>query len=268
MSDRDFLRATFTTVAREYDAVRPGYPEALIEDAVALSGLPPGGRCLEIGCGTGQATLPFARRGYSLLCLDIGAEMLAIAAEKLAAYPNVRFEQVAFEDWQPEPEPFDLVFSATAFHWIPPEVSYAKSAEALRPGGALAIIYNMHPRPQEGFFVESQALYQQYDPAWREPSGCPVEDDIQAHVDEIDATGLFEPAGARTYPWRYTCGTADYLRLINTYSGHLALPEPNRRALYAGLAELINRRYGGQVVKDYLAVLYVARKAGASSDTG
>lgn len=207
MPDRDFLRATFTSVAREYDAMRPGYPEALIEDAIALSGLPVGGRCLEIGCGTGQASRPFARRGCQVLCLDIGAEMLAI-------------------------------------------------------------IYNMHPRPSEGFFIESQPLYQQYDPAWREPPTRPVEDEIQAHVAEIDATGLFEPVITRTYPWRYTCSTVDYLRLINTYSGHLALPEANRRALYAGLADLIDRRYGGQVVKDYLAVLYLARKPGARAGAG
>jgi len=267
MSDRNFLRATFTSVAREYDAVRPGYPEALFEDAIALSGLPPRGRCLEIGCGTGQATLPFARRGYQLLCLDIGAEMLAIAAENLAAYPNVRFEQAAFEDWPPETEPFDLVFSATAFHWIPPEVCYSKPAQVLRPGGALAVIYNMHPRPAEGFFVECDALYRRYDPAWREPSGRPVEDEIQARVIEINSTGLYEPAIVRTYPWRYTCSTADYLRLINTYSGHLAMPEANRRALDASLADLIDRSYGGQVVKDYLAVLYLARKPGGPPDS-
>lgn len=260
MSKRNELRITFNTVAREYDAVRPGYPEDLIQDTIALSGMPPGGRCLEIGCGTGQATLPFARRGFQLLCLDIGADMLAIAAEKLSAYPNVRFSLVAFEDWQPEPEPFDLVLSATAFHWIPPEVCYAKPAQVLHPGGALAIIYNMHTGPFEGFFLESQPLYRRYDPAFRDLPNQHIEDEIQGHIIDINDSGLFEPVMVRTYPWRAVYATDEYLRLINTYSGSLAMPEPNRRALYAGIADLIDTRYGGQVVKEYLAVLYLARK--------
>jgi SAM-dependent methyltransferase len=268
MTRRDRLRVTFNTIAREYDAVRPGYPPALIEDVITLSGLPPGGRCLEIGCGTGQATLPFARRGYHLVCLDIGADMLAVAAERLAAYPNVRLVLAAFEEWQPGPEPFDLVFSATAFHWIPPEVSYEKPAQVLKPGGALAIIYNMHPRPDHGFFVESQNLYRQYDPDWREPTRRSVEDEIQAHMVDVNASGLYEPVIVRTYPWSAVYSTADYLRLINTYSGHLALPETNRRALYAGLAELLDRRYGGQVQKEYLGVFYLARKPGGGKKPG
>ena len=86
MSDYSFLRTTFNTVAREYDAVRPGYPQALIEDLISLSGLPPAGSCLEVGCGTGQATLPFAVRGYRILSLDMGADMLSVAREKFRPY--------------------------------------------------------------------------------------------------------------------------------------------------------------------------------------
>jgi ubiquinone/menaquinone biosynthesis C-methylase UbiE len=57
------LRSTFDRTALLYDKVRPGYPEELFEDVVSLSGVPAGGRVLEVGCGTGQATLPLARRG-------------------------------------------------------------------------------------------------------------------------------------------------------------------------------------------------------------
>jgi len=262
MTHRDILRATFTSVAREYEAMRPGYPEALFDDVMALTGLPPGGRCLEIGCGTGQATLPFARRGCRLLCLDIGAEMLAVAAEKLAAYPNVRFERISFEDWQPEPQPFDLVFSATAFHWIAPEVRYIKPAQVLKPGGALAIISNEHTRTEEGFFTESQRFYRQYHPAYRQPDSRSAGEIVQAQALDVNRSGLYESVFTRTYPWRAVYSTSDYLRLLNTYSDHLAMPEANRSALYAALAGLIDNHYGGQVTKEYLAVLYIAQKPG------
>ena len=111
-------RTSFDRAARLYDEARPGYPEELVADVVALSDIPEGGRILEIGCGTGQATLPFARRGHRMLCLDIGPEMAAVAAENLRSFPGVEVRAQAFEDWQPDGELFDLVLSGTAFHWV------------------------------------------------------------------------------------------------------------------------------------------------------
>ena len=169
---------------------------------------------------------------------------------------------MSFEDWPPEPEFFDLVFSASAFHWISPEVSHTKSAQVLKPGGALVLFYNNNPRPSEGFLIESEAIYRRHDPAWRDPYGCSTEEEIRVYAAGIKDTGLFEQVSVRTYPWQATYSTADYLRLINTHAGHLAMPEANRRALEAALARLIDSRYGGQVVTDYLAALYVARKPG------
>jgi SAM-dependent methyltransferase len=269
MSDYSLLRSTFNTVAREYDAIRPGYPEALIQEVISLSDLPPGGRCLEVGCGTGQATLPFAVRGYRILSLDIGADMLSVAREKFRPNSNVRFQQTSFENWQPDPEPdlFDLVFSATAFHWVPAAVGYPKAASVLKPGGALAVFDNRHPVPKQGFFVEVDAVYRQYDPGWKEPGKRrSVEDYTRAIARDISSTGLYaDPPGVivRRYPWTQTYTTEEYLRLINTYSNHLALPTDNRKALYHGIADLIERRYRGKVGKEYLAVLNIARTKAA-----
>ena len=73
-----------------YDEVRPGYPEELFDDVVSLSGIPAGGRILEIGCGTGQATVPFARRGYRILCVELGENLAAVARRNLEAIPAAR----------------------------------------------------------------------------------------------------------------------------------------------------------------------------------
>jgi SAM-dependent methyltransferase len=132
--ERNRLRATFDQVALQYDEARPGYPEALFDDVVTLSKIPQGGRILEIGCGTGQATVPFARLGYRILCIELGEDLAAGARHKLDAYPWVEVRTGAFEDWLTEEGAFDLVISATAFHWIDPKVAYPKAAKALRRG--------------------------------------------------------------------------------------------------------------------------------------
>ena len=60
-------------------------------------------------------------------------------------------------------------YSATAFHWIPREIGYAKAAQALKPGGALAVFSNQHPRPYTGFFDEVEPIYRQIVPEWSDP---------------------------------------------------------------------------------------------------
>jgi 16S rRNA A1518/A1519 N6-dimethyltransferase RsmA/KsgA/DIM1 with predicted DNA glycosylase/AP lyase activity len=95
---RERLRSTFDGAAALYDEVRPGYPEGLFDDIVSLSGVPSGGRVLEVGCGTGQATLPLARRGYEILCVELGGNLAAVARRNLAGYPGVEVLTGDFEE--------------------------------------------------------------------------------------------------------------------------------------------------------------------------
>src|SRR5690348_8212499 len=112
--DRRAMRQNFDAGALFYDAARPGYPPALFDDLVALAGLPPGGRILEIGCGTGQATVPLARRGYRILAVELGAQLAAVARRNLAAYPRAEVVVGDFETWPIEAEAFDLAIAATS----------------------------------------------------------------------------------------------------------------------------------------------------------
>src|SRR5262249_11757074 len=125
---------TFGEDARLYDRMRPGYPRLLFDDLVELTILGAGARVLEIGSGTGQATEALASRGFRVTALDLSADMAAVCAERCARFGDlVRIEVGPFEHW-PATATYDLVFSATAFHWIDPEVRISKSAALLRPG--------------------------------------------------------------------------------------------------------------------------------------
>lgn len=159
--ERSRLRLRFNEDAALYDQARPGYPAAMLDDVVALADMPAGGRILEIGPGTGQVTLPWAQRGYRIVAVELGADMAMVARQKLADFPLVQIHVGAFEDWPVEPGAFDLVFSATAFHWIDPAVRYRKAALALKQGGALALCWNKHVQlpASRGFFEACQPFY-------------------------------------------------------------------------------------------------------------
>ncbi len=134
--------ASFDADALAYEQARPVYPERLFDDLVALSGVPAQGAVLEIGSGTGKAALPLAQRGFHLLGVELGANMATIARQKLAAYPNARVVVADFEQYPLPAAAFDLAVAASAWHWIDPAIGYPKVAQALKPGGALALLWN------------------------------------------------------------------------------------------------------------------------------
>src|SRR3954467_13362324 len=118
-----------------YHAPRPPYPDALLDDLVALSGLAPADRVLEIGAGTGIATAALAARGLAVVAVERVPELADVARANLAAAPAVEVLTGAFET-TPAHGAFDAVVAFSAFHWIDPEVRYQRVAALLRDGGA------------------------------------------------------------------------------------------------------------------------------------
>src|SRR5262249_23291310 len=146
--DRE-LRTTFDEVADLYARARPTYPDEVFDDLVEAARLGVGARVLELGSGTGIATLPLARRGFELVCVELGAQLAAVARRKLEAFANVEIVNAAFESWSP-PGRFDAVVAFASFHWNDPAARYERSANALRPGGALAVVRADHVLPADG----------------------------------------------------------------------------------------------------------------------
>ncbi len=263
--ERDRLRNVFDEAALLYDEVRPGYPETLFDEVVYLSGIPSGGRILEIGCGTGQATVPFARRGYRVLCVELGENLAAVARGNLAAYPRAEVLTADFERWTLQPEAFDLAISATAFHWLDPAVAYPKTAAALRPGGAVALFWNEHVHSDASgdFFEAVQRVYEREAPEIVKPEdsrGLPQPEEIPDRTAEIQGSGLFGEVTKRTYRWDEEYDAEEYLRVLNTYSDHRGLDKSRRERLFRGIAALIDDEYGGRIVKGYLTTLYAAHR--------
>jgi SAM-dependent methyltransferase len=261
MPDELPLRATFDTVARLYDEVRPGYPDAIIEAIIELSRLPEGGRILEIGCGTGQITRPFAQRGYPMLALELGPALAALAAEHCRPYPQVRILPVAFEAWAVEPEAFDLVLSAQAFHWIDPAFGLARAAEALKPQGAIALAWHLDRSENTDFYQATQPLYERFLPSDAQRSHVDtLEPRTMRYHDALSQSHFFTALTTVRHAWQRQYTGPQFLKLLQTFSNHQALPEPAKTQFFKAMgAELA--RFGNLVTRHYETLLLVAHKA-------
>jgi SAM-dependent methyltransferase len=257
--DRVALGRTFDRSAELYDEARPGYPDALFDDLVRLAGVAEGGRVLELGCGTGKASVPLARRGLRLTCLEPGENLAAVARKNLAGF-DAEVLTTTFEDWPLEPAAFELVLAATSWEWMDPEVKFAKAARAVKQGGCVAIFSNWQvetPDP-DGFWDRVEEIYMRRAPhmvvPWQTMASLPIA------IDPRFAAVGFEEVAILRYSWVEDYDTERYLKVMQTFSNHIALPDDVRAALLADVAALIDRDFKGSVTKHWQSVLELARK--------
>lgn len=139
-SDAQNLGRVFNDVAVEYDRHRPTYPTELIDHACNVARLGAGDEVLEIGCGTGQLTRALLARGLIVTAVEPGAELIARARERLHGLDEVKFINARFEDAELPPQQYRAVFAATSIHWIDPDVTWWKIADALSDGGSVTLL--------------------------------------------------------------------------------------------------------------------------------
>jgi ubiquinone/menaquinone biosynthesis C-methylase UbiE len=130
----------FDEMAAEYDRHRPAYPDELVDQACQTAGIGSGDQVLEVGCGSGQLTRGLLTRGLHVTALEPGKNLIALARQNLEGAGEVKFVNAQFEDASLPREQFHAVFSASAFHWVDPKVSWQKAADVLVPGGTLALV--------------------------------------------------------------------------------------------------------------------------------
>jgi SAM-dependent methyltransferase len=259
VSSREELRWGFDRVPELYDRARPTYPAGVLDDVVELARLPPGGRVLEIGPGTGQATKPLAERGFEVVGVELGPQLAAYARRKLAAFPRVEIVNAAFEDWEPARAGFDAVVAFTAFHWIAPEVKYAKSARLVRRRGAVAVVEVEHVLAPGGdpFWVEVQEDYDAVVPS-PENRPPPYADEVGDLRPEMEASGCFSEVEVRRRRWDVTYTADEWVAVLGTYSPNLAAERATTALLFERIRARIAARPGGYVTKHYLATVNVA----------
>ncbi len=264
MDDEErFARArTFDAIAELYDSARPYYREELFDTLFAYAGIAPHDACiLEVGPGTGHATESLARRGAEILGIELGENLATVARRKLASFPRVRIVSANFETWEPEGV-FDIVFAATAWHWIDPKRRYELAARALKPGGVLAFTLATHAFPPDvdPFFIDIHEAYKAIGMPWKGTFPPPPPEELPDQRDEIVASGLFDDVKAMRWLWTTEYDADSHIALMSTASDHRLLEEAKREYLFSEMRRLTNARPGGRITKHELMSLHLARK--------
>ena len=239
------LRLTFNEDPEEYDNLRPQYPKALSADVIEFSALDKTGKVLEIGIGTGQATMPFLQTGCELTAIEIGDKLAQYSREKFAEYERFNVINQDFENVILKENSYALVYSASAFHWIPPEVGIPKVQRLLKPGGVFAWI-SVQPAPAcKCVYDELQKVYAEYSRYFKGEKPpfdhSEINQKIQAH-----RAALFEQHGFVKIENRQFYGTRsknarDYATLCSTHSDHRVIPDNDRIPFLQKIEDAINR---------------------------
>ena len=248
----------YDDVAEAYDRTRPRYPQQICDRVLELTQLPKNSSILEIGCGSGIATTEFARRGFTMVCLEPSPQACQIARQNCSQYPNVEIINTTFEEWQLKPDNFDAVLAATSFHWVAPEIRHQKAAATLKDNGWLILLWNTPPQPSYQVCQLLQEVYQVYAPSLKSYKAIATH---QANLSKMGEaainSGWFKESISEQLIYKVTYSIDNYLALLSTLSPYIMLEPQQRNFLFSSLKEVLLKNCGDQIELSYLSVFQI-----------
>jgi len=276
-------RVHFDEIAVNYDKYRWDYPAELFADAIQYSWhgnskesecfKTSGLKALEIGAGTGKSTTPFLDAGYNVTAIEMSANMSAFLLDKFKVYPNFNVITSTFEEARLYDDSYDLIYAASAFHWIDADVGCPKVMRLLKKDGAFVLFRNNTVRSNEtGIFEAVNEAYEKHYYAHYPNHKRPIDifkmnfDDFLKpeevyrgfrfnSLQEYD----FSDVTMKLYNAKQMYSPNEYISLMDTMSDHRALPEHYRESLYADIKKAIVN-HGGQIKMSFIFHLYMGRK--------
>ncbi|MEY9940650.1 trans-aconitate 2-methyltransferase [Streptacidiphilus sp. MAP5-3] len=250
----------FGTTAETYDAARPNYPDTLIDTVLEFAGsVSADRRAVEIGAGTGKATVAFAGRGVPVLAVEPDPRMAEVLRRNTAALPGVDGPGVEvrigrFEDAAPQDHGAGLVYAAQSWHWLDRETRRDHVHRALAPGGAVALFWNLTGIVDRDLAERMTALDDRWDMGMRHVAGWAAE-----FAGEIEATADNDWAGfefredarftdQRSVRFRngVSWHTSDqWVERLSTHSGTQILAPADRAELLDAVRALLDANGGG-----------------------
>ena len=261
-------------IAAIYDEIRPSYPQKLIDDVIAKTGIKLSSRLLEIGPGTGKATIQFAEKGYSIHGVELGEDMATILRYKCRQYENVTVDVAPFEKWtNKDSDGYDMIYCAQAFHWLDPKLKYEKCHELLKNDGYLVLFWYNSSDGNSPIAKErqteiakivnkyvSKASVKDDNSQRREHDGVYKEDE---RLKEIESSGLFTLVEKIEYLQETKNSAEEYLKVMKSVPAFMSLldgiDDMSISYMNNDIKEVINK-YGGCVTSFLNFSLYITRK--------
>jgi SAM-dependent methyltransferase len=240
----------FTDRVANYVRYRPGYPTAVIDTLHDEAGLPPDGVVADVGSGTGILTRLLLDAGHTVFAVEPNDAMRAAAEDALRDYPGFHSVNGTAEATTLPPASVDLVIAGQAFHWFEPAASAAEFRRILRPGGSVALVWNMRRYAEPGFMADYETMLQTFGLSYNEVKQS-------AHMGEMSA--LFgESYTTRVFANRQVFDYAGLEGRLLSSSYAPAVGHPLYEPMLAHLRGLFERtQQGGTVTVTYDTQLYV-----------
>lgn len=258
-------------IAVTYDEVRPSYPDMLIQDVISKTNLITSSKILEIGAGTGKATVQFAEKGYSINAIEIGEDMAEILKSKCTIYPKVTIQITSFEDWKPDQEIYDMIYCAQAFHWLDVNVKYKKCHDLLKDNGYLALFWYSPCMDDFSITISNKvdeilnkhlANNQTQKETPQRPMHSGVADD-DTRQKEIEDSGLFKIVEKLEYTYELKEDVEKFIQSKNSIPGFAAsldcLDEESINIIKNEINEILSQ-YGGYYSMKFNYTLFITQK--------
>lgn len=228
------LKETFSKIPELYDEVRLSYPAALYRTIRDYAELEPNDPLLEIGTGTGKATVQFAREGNPITAIDLSKELIAVAKKNLKFNKKIKYIARPFEKVILPKNHYALAFSGQTFHWIHYRAGFKKIHDALKPNGTVAFFWNMHNYPKSPFEKEIRRLHVKHNTVHEKKMASRT-------ITRLRDSSLFTDQTYQVFPWVKYYSKKQYLELLQSFSSIINLPPLRKERFLADVKKVIKK---------------------------
>jgi SAM-dependent methyltransferase len=247
------LALGFADVADDYEYGRPGYSPPVIAAVGRALDLAPRARVVDVGAGTGKLSRALASGGYDV----VGVEPLPALRERLRATVADVEALAGTAEALPLPDAsVDAVVCADAFHWFDGPRAITEFARVIRPGGGLALLWNLEEDVPDApaWQLELRALLEDVRP--QHPSFT----DDQGRGAVIDSPAFGELALTEVHRHHHT-DRARVLAHVTSISYVGGLPAPERRDVLRRVEAILSRHGVAEVTVPLRTTVWTARRA-------
>lgn len=260
---KSIFNASFDVFANNYHSVRPGYPALLFEDVRDRCGIDADSHLLEIGAGSGIATVELAKLGCRVVAIEPGAHLASIAREQTEKFKNVQVVEGTFENFQTT-DKFDAILAFTAFHWLSEGDKFQQVLDLLNNLGSLVLVWNSFFQSDSPATVDVNRVYRECLPeVYPEESVIAdvnegVLSKLNRREQEVVANPLFYPIFLRKYLTTYNYDEETYPKLLNTFPKVVEVEDEKRLKFLERISEIVKRH--GKISVPVLTTLIVCQK--------